>query len=219
MHPNDAPPLESLETFINWYGIEKESETQLFEKWSSILQEVFHFKPRKVQRFLNDREIIDFGSLTVEIIHVPGHSPGHLAFFFSEQKTLFLGDNDLTAFGPWYGDLYSDIDQIITSIKRLRKIPAETWLASHENGVFEKLDDQVWDNYLAMIDQREQKLLDYLDEPRTLDEIARAWIVYGKPIKPIEEFQFIEKLSMKKHAERLIQKGIVALEKGKYRII
>ena len=24
-----------------------------------------------------------------------------------------MGDYDLTSFGPWYGDLYSDIDQTI----------------------------------------------------------------------------------------------------------
>ncbi len=73
---------------------------------------MFNFKPHEISRFLKDGEILDLGSVTVEVLHCPGHSPGSLSFYFREPQVLFLGDTDLTPFGPWYGDIYSDIDAI-----------------------------------------------------------------------------------------------------------
>ena len=35
---------------------------------------------------------IKFGETTLEVIHTPGHTPGHLCFYEPEQKILFSGD-------------------------------------------------------------------------------------------------------------------------------
>ena len=219
MHKDDASPLNSLETFIDWYGLDDNSDPGIIEGWTKMLTEMFHFQPRQASYFLKDGDIIDLGSVTVEVIHAPGHSPGNLAFFFQEPQILFLGDNDLTPFGPWYGDRYSNIDQIITTVERLKTFPAKIWLTGHEEGVFESDPGQAWDDYLAVIDQREAKLADFLLEPRTLEEIGLAWIVYGKPKKPVLEYEMMERISMKKHAERLIRQGKVLYEEGRYHLI
>lgn len=63
---------------------------------------------------------LDLGSLKVKLVATPGHTPGHLSFFFPDEESLFLGDYDLTTFGPWYGDVYSGIEQTITSIRKLK---------------------------------------------------------------------------------------------------
>jgi hydroxyacylglutathione hydrolase len=151
--------------------------------------------------------------LTVEIIPTPGHTPGHLAFYFREAKILFLGDYDLTAFGPWYGDLYSDIDQTIASIHRLRAIPADTWLTGHETGFFDCQPGILWDNYERIIYDREDKLLDLLVVPRTLEEVVAACIVYGRPREPQAFFEFGERALMKKHLEWLAKKGRIVQDK------
>ncbi len=218
MHEKDAPPLSDVDVFIDWYGIKMEEHSELVEGWRALLKETFHFQPRVPERYLHDGEIIELDGLTVEIIHCPGHSPGSLAFFFREPEVLFLGDTDLTPFGPWYGDRFSNIEEIIESVNRLRNIPAKTWLASHEQGIFEENPDELWDAYLNVIQTREDKLIDFLASPKTLDEIAKAWIIYGEPKEPIADFVFMEQISMKKHADRLIKKGIVVLENDKYHI-
>jgi glyoxylase-like metal-dependent hydrolase (beta-lactamase superfamily II) len=63
---------------------------------------------------------LDLGSLKVKLVATPGHTPGHLSFFFPDEESLFLGDYDLTTFGPWYGDVYSGIEQTITSLRKLK---------------------------------------------------------------------------------------------------
>ncbi|MBT4090284.1 MAG: MBL fold metallo-hydrolase [Deltaproteobacteria bacterium] len=216
MHHLDGPPLESLDVFIDWYGAEIQGSPHLKARWEKLLLEEFNYKPRSIDQDFSDGQCIDLDGLTVEVIHTPGHSPGHLSFYFVEPEILFLGDYDLTPFGPWYGDRYSNIDEIIQSIRKLRQIPAKVWLTSHEFGIVESGNQIIWDDYLKVIDQREEKLLAFLEQPRTIKEIGEAWIIYGKPKEPMDEFELMEQISMKKHAERLIRCGEVVFSGDKY---
>jgi glyoxylase-like metal-dependent hydrolase (beta-lactamase superfamily II) len=199
----DAPPLSDVELFLDGYGIEKEDHRQY---WREIMEQMFHFRPRKPDGFLKDGQKIQLETVTVDVLQTPGHTPGHLCFFFREPAVLFLGDYDLTPFGPWYGDRDSSIQKTITSVERLRNIPAKIWIACHETGVFEDAPGKLWDDYLAIIRQREDKLLELLKEPRTMAEIVDAWIVYNRPREPEEFYAFAEQAIMQKHIEILISR-------------
>jgi hydroxyacylglutathione hydrolase len=43
-------------------------------------------------RFVEDKEVIQFGSLKFEVIFAPGHSIGHIAFYNDTNKILIGGD-------------------------------------------------------------------------------------------------------------------------------
>ena len=167
---------------------------------------------------MKDGDIFHFDTVTVEVIGAPGHTPGHIGLYFKEPGVLFLADYDLTPFGPWYGDVRSSLEQTIRSVKRLRRIPAKIWLTCHETGVFEEDPGELWDNYLGVIDQREKKLLEALDAPRTLADLAAACIVYGKPREPREFYELGERGHVKKHLEKLIGEGKVIRHGDSYRL-
>jgi hydroxyacylglutathione hydrolase len=210
----DAPPLADLDVFIDYYGVTDEGERRF---WKETMVRDFNYRPRQVDRFLDRERTIDLGGVRVEVISTPGHTPGHCAFFFPDQALLFLGDYDLTKFGPWYGDRYSSIDETIASLERLRQVPAEVWITGHEDGVFESDPGDLWDRYADVIRQRESKLLDLLKEkPRTLEEVIEAHIIYRKAREPKEFYDFGERGHMVKHLERLIRQGLVTLDKGLY---
>ncbi len=211
----DLPPLTGLETFLDWYAMDN-PEYRAF--WAAMIKDRFHYQVRTPAGFLRDGEIIDLGSLTVEVIPTPGHTPGHLAFYFREPKILFMGDYDLTAFGPWYGDLYSDIDQTIESLNRLKNIAADTWLTGHETGLFTQPPGTLWDRYEKIIYERENRLINLLASPQTMDEIVDAWIVYGRPREPEAFFEFGERAIMKKHLERL-KKNSRVVQDGNYYLL
>lgn len=213
--PQDAPPLADLSTFLKWYGFSEEEKSY----WRPILRDEFHFRPRRPSRHLIGGETINLGSLSVDVIATPGHTPGHLAFFFREPSLLFAGDYDLTRFGPWYGDLFSSIDHTRASIKLLQKIPAEIVMTGHEAGIFFPPLKELWARYGAVITEREEKLLKVLDEPETLETIVESWIIYGKPRSPKEFFAFGERAHMKKHLEDLHRRGIIAKDNDFYRKI
>lgn len=208
----DAVPLSDIELFLDAYGI----EGGLRDVWKAVMTEQFNFRPRTPKSHLKDKEIITLKTVTVEVIHTPGHTPGHLSFFFREPGVLYLGDYDLTDFGPWYGDAGSDMDQTIASVQRLRDIPAKTWITAHETGLFESDPGNLWDRYLDVIDRREEKLLERLKTPQRLEDIAKAWIVYGKPREPEAFYAFGEVAHMKKHLKRLMELGEVGMENGIY---
>lgn len=209
----DAEPLQSLERFFDAYGMNADERPP----WTKTMYDMFHFKPRAADRLIEATETLDLGDMEVEIVHTPGHTPGHCSLFFREQKILFLGDYDLTPFGPWYGDSRSDIDATIASVNKLRSIDADLWIASHGKGLFENVQEDFWETYVGVIHERDRKLLDLLKEPRTMSQIVDARIVYRKKREPKEFFDFGERAIMGKHLERLIKQGLVVVDNGTYR--
>jgi hydroxyacylglutathione hydrolase len=211
--PGDAPPLADISTFLHWYGFSEEER----RFWEPLLRDQFHFRPRRPAGYLIGGETIKLGELFVDVIATPGHTPGHLAFLFRESSVLFAGDYDLTPFGPWYGDLFSDIDETRASIGLLQGIQVNTVLTGHESGIFDDPPKELWQIYGAVIAERERKLLALLKQPRSLDEIVDSWIIYGKPREPKEFFAFGERVHMKKHLDHLQKRGLVFQKAGLYR--
>lgn len=209
----DAPPLSDLEMLLDWYGLHDRKQR---EYWRQVLTDQFRFRPRRPHGFLRDGDTIRLDALTVDVIASPGHTPGHLAFFFREPAVLFLGDYDLTPFGPWYGDAYSSIEETLSSLQRLKKIPARVWLTGHERGVFEEPPNELWDQYEQVIYERENRLMQALDHPKSLEDIVNLCLVYGRPREPRAFFEFGERALMKKHLEYLERRGMVRLDHGRY---
>ena len=43
-------------------------------------------------RWLVEGDTVSFGELTLEVIHCPGHTPGHVVFFHRDTQFAFVGD-------------------------------------------------------------------------------------------------------------------------------
>ncbi len=53
----------------------------------------FEMKPvEPADAFLVENEFVEFGNTKLKIIHVPGHSPGHVVFYSKSDKKLIAGD-------------------------------------------------------------------------------------------------------------------------------
>lgn len=48
--------------------------------------------PLTPDRWLNEGETIEVGELCFSILHLPGHTPGHIGFINQEEKIAFTGD-------------------------------------------------------------------------------------------------------------------------------
>lgn len=209
----DEKPITGVEAFLVAYGVDTE---EYRAHWRSVLITDFHFRPRTASGFLKDGDILHLDGVTVDVIGTPGHTPGHFSFFFREPGVLFMGDYDLSKFGPWYGDMESSIEQTIASVKRLRNYRARVWLTGHETGVFMQDPGEMWDQYLNVISKRQDTLYALLEQPRTLEEIVEAWIVYGRPREPRAFFEFGERAIMKKHLEKLLAQGRITRSENRY---
>lgn len=68
---------------------------------------------------------IQFGGVQIEVIHVPGHTPGGCIFVF--MGTIFSGDTLLRDFGKLHKLPGSDPDLLAASRERIfKKLPPET---------------------------------------------------------------------------------------------
>ncbi|MDH6354804.1 hydroxyacylglutathione hydrolase [Dysgonomonas sp. PH5-45] len=76
---------------------------------------------------LNDGDVVEFGKQKLHVLHVPGHSPGHVVFYHKESDSLFTGD---VLFRESIGrtDLAGgNHQQLVTGIKKkLLTLPPQT---------------------------------------------------------------------------------------------
>jgi len=69
-------------------------------------------------------DVVEFGSTKAHVMDVGGHTKGHIAFYFPEEKTVFVGDS-LFALGC--GKMFEGTpEQFWTSLKGLRELPDDT---------------------------------------------------------------------------------------------
>ncbi|HBE40245.1 MAG TPA: MBL fold hydrolase [Bacteroidales bacterium] len=77
--------------------------------------------------YIDDGQTIFFGPVEIKALHVPGHSPGSLAYYFEKEDIVFTGDA-LFANSIGRTDLPGgDYNTLINSIRtKLFTLPAET---------------------------------------------------------------------------------------------
>lgn len=216
VHEAEAPCHKSYAALLDHYGLKG---NPCMKEWHDLLLGRYHYRERTPALEFKDGDILDFGCTKAEVIHTPGHTVGHSSLYFPDDGILFLGDLDLSRFGPWYGDAGSDIDQTLASVERLLRIPADIYITSHEAGIIEGDITKLAEQYLEVIDRREEKLIAFLERPRRLEEIVSRWIVYGREREPRFFFEVGEEGMMKKHLERLVKKGRVLERDGRFTLV
>ena len=51
-----------------------------------------NYKSSSYIEYISKNDKLDFNKLIIDILLLPGHSPGHLAFYFKEERKCFSGD-------------------------------------------------------------------------------------------------------------------------------
>ena len=191
--------------------------------WRATVLERFHYAPRPDVSTFRDGDVFDLGDVTVRVVHTPGHTRGHCLLIVewgargAAERLVYLGDIELTSFGPYYGDAWSSLADFEQSLVTVREIEAAWYATFHHIGV---LDPEGFvarlDRFEAKIALRESALLDYLDEPRSLDEIVAHRFVY-RPGPTAPHIDSVERRSMGMHIDRLIAaKRVEEIKPGRY---
>ena len=213
VHENDAQCFSSAERILECYGVYGSKNQQY---WLDYIINNFNYRERVPAKELADGDILDFGKTKLDVIHTPGHTEGHSCFYCADEGVLFMGDLDLTPFGPWYGDAVSDIDATIKSVRRLLQYRADIYVTSHESGIIKGDINKLAQSYLSVIEERDEKILKFLDKPRKIYEIVNQWLIYKKPREPREFYLFMEDAMVKKHLDRLVKNGKVDFTDDEY---
>ena len=80
------------------FGIPIEGPERTEQFWFDALPQqaqMFGFPPAKAfipDRWLQDGETVSVGSLSFDVLHCPGHTPGHVVFFHASSRLALVGD-------------------------------------------------------------------------------------------------------------------------------
>ncbi|MGB9442609.1 MAG: MBL fold metallo-hydrolase [Desulfobacterales bacterium] len=164
---------------------------------------------------LTDGDRIDLGGVTLETIHTPGHTPGHVAFFIPEHNLLFSGDIDLTPFGPFYGHDFADIAEFLSSIEKLKQVMAKLVISGHA-GPFNGNLPKRFTGYGEVIHSRDRLLLEKLRRPKSLEDFKGRNLFYKTYPDFPELIRWFELVHIEKHLMRLKTMGKVRQEVGRW---
>ncbi len=215
-HDDDLLGITSMGGFMTVYGMKPELATE----WSRTVVEEFFYEPRPDAIGFGDGDVFHLGSgRTVTAIHLSGHTRGHCGFLVEPDGAMFVGDIDLTAFGPYYGDHWSDLESFERAMARAREIDARFYITFHQKGVVEgrAMFVEMLDAYASVITRRERALVEFLTEPRSMADIVARRFVY-RPGAAAMFIDHVEERSAALHLERLLARGdVTAPEPGLFR--
>jgi hydroxyacylglutathione hydrolase len=103
-------------------------EPKLLTPASSSFVLPFVIPPARADAYIEDGQELKIGSITVRVIHTPGHAPGHVMFYLPEHDVLIGGDLIIMGSVGRTDLPDSDHEQLMESIRKIMKLPPETRL-------------------------------------------------------------------------------------------
>lgn len=219
-HEADAVGMTSIDGMLDIYGF----TGPLRDEFKVTIENEFFFQARPDVIEYKDGEVFDLGGVTVKALHTPGHTRGHTCFLIEwendqqvTEKFVYLGDIELTGFGPYYGDAWSNLEDFERSLAFLKTVDAQWWLTFHHKGLIESRAEflVMLESFRSMIDFREDNLLTFIEEPHTMAEIVEHRFVY-RPGTGGTMADQVEQRSMGMHLDRLVRDGRVEVTNDTY---
>jgi glyoxylase-like metal-dependent hydrolase (beta-lactamase superfamily II) len=179
--------------------------------WRQFAQTQMGFQNCRPTHSFNEDSVFRINETTLTPMHTPGHTIDHYCFYYEPKRILFSFDYDLTSF-PWYGHQESSLTEFRHSIERLQKLPTKMVVSSHRGIITSKLKSE-WKHYTQHLDARNQRILNLLNSPKTLDQLVESKPIYRK--FPYQEplLRYWERIMIHLHLkelqanEKVYQKG------------
>jgi glyoxylase-like metal-dependent hydrolase (beta-lactamase superfamily II) len=210
VHKADLEAARSWPGLSRHYGYPQPVLDQLRRK----IEADFHYAPRPDAVGYADGAVWDLGGVRVRAVHLPGHTAGHSVLLVEPENIAFIGDIDLSSFGPYYGDATSSLADFRRSLAGLPELPATRWITSHHKGVVQDRAQflEMLGAFTSRIDEREARLLQMLAaEPQTLADLVRQRLLYPPHADDLW-VDCAEARSIVQHLDELLAAGQVRRE-------
>jgi len=208
VHEADLRAVQSWAGLSDHYGY----AADVLMEMKAIIERDFHYLPRPDATGYSHDQTWDLGGgVRIRAHHLPGHTSGHCALIVESEGVAFIGDIDLTGFGPYYGDATSSLRAFRKSLVDVADLDARIWVTAHHRAVIAERPQFLADlaRFASKIDERSDKLVGYLrDGPQTLDELVRRRLLYP-PGFSVPYVESAERNSIRRHLDELLTQGVV----------
>lgn len=216
VHEADLAAAQSWEGLSRHYGYPAE----VLEAMKPMLKARFHYHPRPDATGYRDGARWDLGGgVHIRAHHMPGHTAGHCVLVVESEGLAFIGDIDLSSFGPYYGDATSSLADFRRTLDAVAGLEARTWVTSHHKGVVTGRDEFLGQlrRFAARIDERSEQLCAMLAQgPRSLEDLAQQGLLYP-PHADAPYVKCAERNTIRMHLDELLAQGRVQhAENGRY---
>ncbi len=160
----------------------------------------------KINKTVKENDIINIGRYNFNVIHTPGHAPGHISLFDTDKKLLLAGDI-LGEIIPWYAPSSGGLTAFFESLQKLEALDIDITLPSHGDVI--KNSKKIIHDTRAKINKREHLIIKALKSgKKTFHELNE--ILFDFPL-----LQFFPGTPMvESHLQKLIkEKKIKKLNK------
>ncbi len=203
-----------LDAARSWSGMKRHFgySDDVLAIWHERMVRDFFYQPRPDALGYSDGHTWDLGGgVQVRAHHLPGHTSGHCALIVEPQGVAFIGDIDLTGFGPYYGDATSNLTQFRRSLRAVRELEASAWVTSHHRGVItdRAAFESALQTFADHLDRRSERLYAMLQgEPQSLDALVTQRLVYpvGYEAAFVDD---VERRMILQHLQELLDAGRV----------
>lgn len=131
--------------------IHRLDEPKLQNPNSRLFPLPFTIPPGQASGYVEDGQKLQLGNLTCQVIHTPGHSPGHVMYYFESEKTLVGGDLIICGGVGRYDLPDSDWQELKNSIRKVMQLPPETTLLPGHGDISTLKDEQQNNPYVRQI--------------------------------------------------------------------
>ena len=217
VHEADVEAARSWPGLARHYGY----APAVLEGMHAKIEREFHYVPRPDALAYADGARWDLGGgVSVQAIHAPGHTSGHCVLLVEPEGVAFIGDIDLSSFGPYYGDATSSLAAFRRTLAQVTDIPARAWITSHHKGVITDRGQflQLLAAFAARLDAREEAIAAFLrDRPATLEELVEHRFVYPRHLDDLY-YDDAERRTIAQHLETLALAERARQEDGRWRM-
>lgn len=214
----DVDAVRSVEGILRHYGYSPETSVRMVAK----IEKDFHFWPRPDALGYPPGQVWELGGdVSVQAIPMPGHTGGHSVLMVQPGAIAFIGDIDLSSFGPYYGDACSDLGQFRESLQRIERLEARVWITSHHKGVITERE-----TFLALlrafrekVERREEAILAAISgRGCTVEALARRRFLYPPGYHDVYVHD-AERKTVREHLASLVTNGRAVQEGEVYRAV
>jgi glyoxylase-like metal-dependent hydrolase (beta-lactamase superfamily II) len=185
--------------------------------WKSTYLPMTGFKDFAFSSKHADGTEFSLGNNRFIALHAPGHLDDHYLLWEPDRRILIGFDIDMSPFGPWYGNLESDITLFKQAIAMIRSLPVEIYLSSHARPMKGPHFKKRLAQYEATFEERDRLVLDAmpLGRPVSAGDITDASPIYNADHSMLKDamLRFGESQMVEKHLLDMASRGLVQAEK------
>ena len=126
---------------------------------------------------VNDGDIIKLGSLEIQCVATPGHTPGHMMLYIPEAEILFTGDHVLFDITPnitvWNEAIHS-LGDYMDSLRKTKELPVKIALPAHRGkhiSLNERIDE--------ILEHHEERLNEVIEALKNFPD-SDAYVIASK---------------------------------------